>query len=106
MVKICLFIVVVSIFSGCSILPSYRAEIEGRKMITDYRLNKVAVERAIKEKRVIYGMTMEEVIESWGNPDVEHELIINGRLYQSWAYKKGSRTKIIYFRNGIVVDIK
>lgn len=94
------------LFSGCAILPSYRAEMEGRKMITDYPMNKAAIARAIKEHRLVYGMTMEEVVASWGNPEIEHELIINNRVYYSWAYKKNYRTRVLYFHRGILVDIK
>ncbi|MCM8816775.1 MAG: DUF2845 domain-containing protein [Candidatus Omnitrophica bacterium] len=101
-----IFFMVVAFLSGCAVLPSYRAEMEGRKMISDYPLNKAAVARAISEHRVIHGMTMEEVIESWGNPEIEHELVINGKVYYSWAYKKNHRTRILYFRHGILVDIK
>ncbi|MCX7705940.1 MAG: hypothetical protein N2115_06775 [bacterium] len=93
-------------FSGCVFLPSYRAEKEGRKIITDYPMNRAAVAKAIKENRVIPGMTMEEVVESWGNPDIEHELIINGKVYYSWAYRKDYRTRILYFRHGILVEIR
>lgn len=100
------FILITLLFSGCAVLPSYRAENEGRKMITDYQMNKVAVARAISEHRIIYGMTMEEVIASWGNPEIEHELIINGKVYYSWAYRKNHRTRILYFHHGILVDIK
>ncbi|MCM8788588.1 MAG: hypothetical protein NC907_02230 [Candidatus Omnitrophica bacterium] len=93
-------------FSGCAVLPSHRVEKEGRKMITDYPMNRAAIARAIKEHRLVYGMTMEEVVASWGNPDIEHELIINGKLYYSWAYKKNYRTRVLYFRHGILVEIK
>jgi len=94
------------IFSGCAVLPSYRVAREGRKMITDYSANKAAVARAIKEHRVIHGMTMEEVMESWGPPEIEHELLINCRLYHSWAYRKNYNTRVLYFHRGILVDIK
>lgn len=100
------FFMILFCFSSCAILPSYRAEHEGRKMITDYPMNRIAVEKAIKQQRVMYGMTMEEVIQSWGNPEIEHELIINGKVYYSWAYKKNNRTKILYFHRGILVDMR
>lgn len=103
---IIIFFIIVVLASGCTILPSYRVEAEGRQTITDYQLNKAAVARAIKEHRVIYGMTMEEVVASWGNPEIENELIINGKVYYSWAYRKNHRTKVLYFRHGILVDIK
>ncbi|HOL49044.1 MAG TPA: hypothetical protein PK165_03450 [bacterium] len=101
-----LFIGFAIVFTGCAIHPGFRAEREGRSMITDYPMNKVAVVRAIDQHRVIYGMTMEEVIASWGEPELQHELIINGKVYQSWAYRKNNRTHIIYFHHGIVVDIR
>ncbi|HOK80616.1 MAG TPA: hypothetical protein PK303_06835 [bacterium] len=96
----------IMVFGGCAIHPGFRAEREGRSMITDYPMNKLAVARAIQQHRIIYGMTMEEVIESWGYPEYQHELIINGMVYYSWAYRKDNRTRILYFRHGIVVDIK
>lgn len=99
-------VVLVFFVSGCFIQPKYMVEKEGRKFITDYPANKLAVARAIKEHRVMYGMTMEEVIESWGNPEIEHELIINGKVYYSWAYRKDNRTRILYFNCGILVDIE
>lgn len=108
MLRFCfvLIITVVFLICGCAILPSYRVEKESRAFITNYPLNKAAVTRAISQHRLMYGMTMEEVIESWGTPELQHELIINGKVYHSWAYRKNNITRVLYFNRGIIVDIK
>jgi len=108
MLKFYLLPVVVFFFlmCGCAFLPSYRVEKEGRAFITDYPLNRIAVEKAVSEHRLMYGMTMEEVVKSCGNPDLEHELIINGKVYYSWLYRKNNLTRILYFNRGILVDIQ
>ncbi len=108
MLKFCYFLIVAVAFlsCGCLLHPGYKVEKEGRAFITNYQLNKAAVARAIREHRLMYGMTMEEVVESWGNPELQHDLIINGKLYYSWAYRKNGVTRVIYFNRGILVDIK
>lgn len=63
----------------------------------------------IGERRVWQGMTMEQLIESWGNPaDIARE-IVKTRRKETWKYVQTGKNRFanrIYLENGIVIGWK
>lgn len=95
------------ILTGCGIAYQNKVKTEGREFIEEYPGNKVTIQKAIKEGRVVPGMTMEEVISSRGNPSSKEDIKIGEENYEKWVYETRDKGKLInmdilYFRKGIL----
>ena len=67
------------------------------------------IDKAMKESRVINGMTQYQVEQVWGNPDYRY---LGDRLpdedrkagvFEAWAYVTTKKTAVLFDRNGCVV---
>lgn len=92
--------------AGCGAIAQNEVEQKGRAYIDDYPMNKQAVVESIRTHRVIYGMTTNEVLTSWGAPLNKHEIKISEKYYTVWVYKRNSDTILLYFRNDLLEDIQ
>ena len=92
--------------AGCGLAPYNLVKKEGRAYIDKYPLNQLAVQRAIKEHRLVFGMTMDEVVLSWGTPTKQDILSVNSVLYNVWIYSAPTHHHMLYFHRGILTDIK
>lgn len=64
------------------------------------------IKRAIREKRVIVGMTPSEVRSAWGWPEFIHPVQGIDETTDRWTYRrKGQGLVDLYFRNGILERI-
>jgi hypothetical protein len=69
-------------------------------------LKKQQIKKAIREQRVIVGMTQKEVRSSWGWPELTHPVQGIDESTDRWTFRrKGQGTVDLYFRNGILVRI-
>ena len=58
-------------------------------------------------RKVMIGMTMEEVKESWGAPDDINRTIIFNETSEQWIYEgENYKNRYLYFRNGILETIQ
>ena len=94
--------------TGCGLVYQKGIEEEGRKFVEKYPGHIWAIERAIKDGRIVPGMTKDEVILSWGKPNRKEETQIGNYYYEKWVYErdrggKAVGTDILYFRKGILV---
>lgn len=79
---------------------------QGRSFVERYPKHLSAIEEAVKAKRVICGMTRNEVMSAWGNPSVTKEVEVGGTSYEQWVYENRNRVPgldTLYFRNGVLV---
>lgn len=64
------------------------------------------IKKAIREKRVIVGMTPNEVRSAWGWPELTHPVQGIDESTDRWTYRrKGHGLADLYFRNGILERI-
>lgn len=56
------------------------------------------VTRSVIARRIRFGMTRQQVLLSWGEPDDINRTAIPGQLSEQWAYGE----RYIYFTNGVV----
>jgi len=94
--------------TGCGLAYRKGIEREGRKFVEKYPAYIWMIERAIKEKRIVPGMTEEEVIKAWGQPTRKGEAQIGRHYYEKWVYERYENgefagTDILYFRKGVLV---
>jgi hypothetical protein len=92
-----LFIVLLSIFSGCAgaLRESYvkeHPELDGK------------TKKAILAEKIIIGMSKEEVIASWGNPHDINKSVGSWGVHEQWVYGYWSYnvfipTSYLYFEN-------
>jgi len=69
-------------------------------------LKKQQIKKAIREQRVIAGMTQKEVRSSWGWPELTHPVQGIDESTDRWTFRrKGQGMVDLYFRNGILVRI-
>jgi len=70
-------------------------------------LAKIAeIRKAISEKRLIRGMTAEQVKSSWGWPDWTHPVSGVNVSTDRWTYRrKGTGFIDLYFEDGVLVNI-
>jgi hypothetical protein len=62
---------------------------------------------AIEERRLLLGMTKEQVMMSWGTPDSVHELSATTYGHSQWVYKGiGSSRTYLYFEGGQLTAIQ
>jgi len=102
------FCFLIIICTGCGIGYQNKVKTEGREFIERYPGNKITIQKAIKERKIICGMTMEEVVLSWGKPTKREEITLGEENYEKWIYEKRENGKltdldILYFKNGILV---
>jgi len=102
------FIILGLFLTGCGIPYQNRVKTEGREFIEEYPGNEATIYRAIKEKRIVPGMTMEEVVLSRGNPSSKEDIMIGQENYEKWVYETREKEKLInrdflYFRKGILI---
>ncbi len=71
------------------------------------RLQKqLEIKKAIREKRVIVGMTENEVRSAWGWPELMHPVHGIDESSDRWTFRrKGQGLVDLYFKNGILVQI-
>ena len=58
------------------------------------------VARLIEDSKIQFGMTREQVIAAWGDPDRKNTLSRRGGSHEQWSY----RDRFIYFEDGNYVD--
>lgn len=63
------------------------------------------VRRAVREKRVIPGMTEEQVRSSWGWPDLTHPVHGTYVYTDRWIYDRDTGPVSLFFNNGMLVSI-
>jgi hypothetical protein len=69
-------------------------------------LKKQQIKKAIRERRLIVGMTQKEVRSSWGWPELTHPVQGIDESTDRWTYRrKGQGMVDLYFKNGILVRI-
>ena len=66
------------------------------------------VSQAIALRRVIIGMTAEEVVRSWGRPNKVNRSISAAGTNEQWIYERGdvARHQYLYIENGILRSIQ
>lgn len=57
---------------------------------------------AVHNKQVIVGMTKDDLIKSWGNPDHINDSVTGSDMRQQWVYITPSGRQYVYVRDGIV----
>lgn len=69
-------------------------------------LKQQEIKEAIREKRVIVGMTQKEVRSAWGWPELTHPVQGIDESTDRWTFRrKGQGMVDLYFQNGILVRI-
>lgn len=64
------------------------------------------IKEAIRDKRVMIGMTKEDVIASWGRPSDINRTVRSSGVREQWVYRrKSGNTQYVYIRNGKVTSI-
>ncbi|MEI6633909.1 MAG: hypothetical protein WCP22_08835 [Chlamydiota bacterium] len=64
------------------------------------------VRNAVREKRVLVGMTEKEVSSAWGSPDRTHPVHGVDVSSDRWTFRReGEGLVDIYFKNGVVTNI-
>lgn len=67
---------------------------------------KQEVRNAIRDKRVIAGMTEKEVNSTWGTPERTHPVHGIGVSTDRWTYRReGEGLVDLYFRNGVLTQV-
>jgi hypothetical protein len=60
-------------------------------------------ETAIAEKRVVAGMTREEVRSSWGEPEHINTTTYGQNVHEQWVF---SGSRYVYFEDGVVTSFQ
>jgi hypothetical protein len=63
------------------------------------------VQKAVYEKRVIKGMTKQQVQDAWGFPDWTHAVDNMNTHTDRWTYHRSDGVKYVFFNNGAVVSV-
>lgn len=64
------------------------------------------VRNAIREKRVVVGMTEREVNRAWGSPERTHPVHGIGVSSDRWTYRRGPEGLVdLYFKNGVLTHV-
>jgi len=92
--------------AGCTTYQQ-GVEREGRAYIDKYDWHKTALQQAIKEHRLMAGMTRDEVVASRGEPISRDNTEIGRYIYEEWVYEKrynGRLTgaSLLFFRDGLL----
>ena len=100
--------VLLAFLAGCSYVNRHHLENEGRVFIDKYPGHVLAIERSVKERNILPGMTMEEVLQSWGKSTSIKNIRISRDFYVQWIYVKIEKEKIVnidclYFKDGILI---
>lgn len=65
---------------------------------------KIEIKRAIRGRRVVVGMTSDQVISSWGRPERTSTSMESGFAMEHWIYPGRHSQRHVYFKNGEVVS--
>jgi len=99
------FILVLMLFSfmGCASLagPSKK---EKQTYVDSHFYLTSQVRQCILEGKITKGMTMEEVIASWGRPRDINKSVGSWGVHEQWVYGGTSHTSYLYFENGTLTS--
>jgi len=64
------------------------------------------IKKAIKNRRVVTGMSKEDVIKSWGQPRDINRTVTSGCVHEQWCYRDvlEGTDRYVYFENGVVTS--
>lgn len=89
-------------FAGMHQAPGQKALPERQKQLM--QMNEVR--QAIREKRLLAGMTEQEVRSAWGWPEFTHPVHGVDTFTDRWTYRrKGEGLVDLYFENGVLTRI-
>lgn len=60
--------------------------------------------KAIKDQKVLIGMTKEQVLISWGNPEKINRTVVKNKTFEQWIY--GDLGPYLYFEDGKLVGFQ
>jgi hypothetical protein len=63
------------------------------------------VKTAVKNKQIVLGMTDREVQSAWGQPAKKTAGEYKGKPREQWIYGDHPRVKILYFEDGVLVEM-
>ncbi len=69
-------------------------------------LYKHSFSNQIKDKTITTGMSMKDVLESWGDPIKTSGLQIKNNYYIVWAYKENNKIIVLYFSKDVLKYIQ
>lgn len=69
---------------------------------------KEVIDNAILERNALVGMTADEVIKSWGNPNKVNRTVAARSVSEQWIYRRGTSgdDQYIYLDEGVVTAIQ
>ena len=71
------------------------------------KINRDFIQLATMEKRVVVGMTADQVRASWDKPDNVNRTETAFGTSEQWVYRKGNaRTNYVYLNNGVVTTFQ
>ena len=59
------------------------------------------IQRAVADRRVVIGMTTEQALAAWGQPERINETVTGSNRYEQWVYGGGA---YLYFTNGVLTS--
>ena len=106
-----LFLVFLFFFSGCTTTFAMKpSQTQRKKFVEDNSIKNDRIREAILTGEVVLGMTEEQVLASWGQPDDTSSWKKNDRWMEEgeeiWFYNSSMLSwgrRIVEFRNGVVV---
>lgn len=82
--------------------PENNTYLKLQKRYTLYAEATPQVARAMKNRKVIMGMTREEVVESWGRPHDINRTVYGDHVSEQWVY--GDFGPYLYFDDGVLTS--
>lgn len=85
----------------------YKAEVEAAKEAAEASEIDRKKTSAIKNHQVIEGLTKDEVIKSWGDPDRKKQVTIKYGLREEWTFVRdwGNKDYVYFNDDGVVSEI-
>ena len=77
-----------------------------KKTIKAIVSNKKAEIENSKNKKILIGMSSNEVETLIGEPDIKDKIYKGNRLYELWTYSADKKLKKIYFEENLVIKVE